>query len=68
VGAPLLAGFVVKVPGDARLLEDALRSPAPHRAPVYGVVPHPAGLGLPEEDSLGFRNGSYHDGAPRSAA
>ncbi len=24
-------------------------------------MPHLAGLGLPEEDSLGFRNGSYHD-------
>lgn len=59
----LLAGFVVnKFRGDARLLEDALSYTLRRTGkPVVGVVPYLKGLGLPEEDSLGFRNGSYHD-------
>ncbi len=63
----LLAGFVVnKFRGDARLLEDALSYTRRRTGrPVYGVVPYLKGLGLPEEDSLGFRDGSYHD--PRAA-
>jgi len=59
----LLAGFVVnKFRGDARLLEDALAFTLRRTGkPIYGVVPYLKALGLPEEDSLGFRNGSYHD-------
>lgn len=59
----LLAGFVVnKFRGDERLLDDALSYTLRRTGkPVYGVVPYLKGLGLPEEDSLGFRNGSYHD-------
>ncbi len=59
----LLAGFVVnKFRGDARLLEDALTYTLRRTGkPVVGVVPYLKALGLPEEDSLGFRNGSYHD-------
>ncbi len=59
----LLAGFIVnKFRGDARLLADALTFTLRRTGrPVYGVVPYLTGLGLPEEDSLGFRNGSYHD-------
>jgi len=59
----LLAGFVVnKFRGDARLLEDALSYTRRRTGkPVFGVVPYLKNLGLPEEDSLGFRNGSYDD-------
>jgi len=59
----LLAGFVVnKFRGDARLLEDALTYTLRRTGkPIFGVVPYLKRLGLPEEDSLGFRNGSYHD-------
>ena len=59
----LLAGFVVnKFRGDARLLEDALTFTLRRTGkPVLGVVPYLRGLGLPEEDSLGFRNGAYDD-------
>jgi adenosylcobyric acid synthase len=33
--------------------------------PVYGVVPHIERLGLPEEDSVGFKSGGYDLGPPQ---
>jgi adenosylcobyric acid synthase len=62
----LVAGFVInKFRGEVRLLDEALRY-MKHRTglPVYGVVPHIDRLGLPEEDSVGFKSGGYDAGPP----
>ncbi len=57
----LLAGFVVnRFRGQKSLLDDALSyTLAKTGKPVLGVVDYLANLGLPEEDSVGFKNGLF---------
>lgn len=65
-----VAGFVVnRFRGKASLLGDALDYTLRHTGkPVLGVVPYLKDLGLPEEDSVGFKEGLYDDSAPGGAA
>lgn len=60
----LLAGFVVnKFRGNEELLEDAYAYMlAKTGKPVVGTVPHIPELGLPEEDSVGFKLGHFDRG------
>jgi len=57
----LLAGFVVnRFRGQKSLLDDALRYMTEKTGrPVLGVVDYLADLGLPEEDSVSFKNGFF---------
>ncbi len=57
----LLAGFVVnRFRGQKSLLDDALSYMANKTGkPVLGVVDYLANLGLPEEDSVSFKNGLF---------
>ncbi len=57
----LIAGFVVnRFRGSAALLDDAHEFVARRTGrPVFGVVPEIPHLGLPEEDSVGFRDGRF---------
>jgi cobyric acid synthase CobQ len=54
----LVAGFVVnRFRGEESLLTDAFRYLKLHTGlPTYGVVPYIANLGLPEEDSVTFKD------------
>lgn len=54
----LVAGFVVnRFRGKRDLLNDALTYMLRHTGrPVFGVVPYLAGINLPEEDSVTFKN------------
>lgn len=57
----LLAGFIInRFRGDASLLDPAIQFTR-HCTdrPVWGVVPHIPDLGLPEEDSVSFKNGLF---------
>ncbi|MBU1567521.1 MAG: cobyric acid synthase [Proteobacteria bacterium] len=58
----LVAGFLVnKFRGQASLLESAHSYVSLHtRKPVIGVVPYLHNLGLPEEDSVSFKKGSFN--------
>jgi cobyric acid synthase CobQ/L-threonine-O-3-phosphate decarboxylase len=58
-----IAGFVVnRFRGQASLLKDALDYTLRHTGrPVLGVVPYLRDLGLPEEDSVGFKAGLFDD-------
>jgi adenosylcobyric acid synthase len=58
-----VAGFVVnRFRGQADLLKGALNYTLHHTGrPVLGVVPYLKDLGLPEEDSVGFKNGLFDD-------
>jgi cobyric acid synthase CobQ/L-threonine-O-3-phosphate decarboxylase len=58
-----IAGFVVnRFRGQASLLKDALDYTLQHTGrPVFGVVPYLKDLGLPEEDSVGFKSGLFDD-------
>jgi adenosylcobyric acid synthase len=58
----LVAGFLVnKFRGQASLLDSAHEYVELHtNRKVFGVVPHIAGLGLPEEDSVSFKKGSFN--------
>lgn len=58
-----VAGFVVnRFRGQADLLKDALDYTLRHTGrPVLGVVPYLKDLGLPEEDSVGFKEGLFDD-------
>ena len=60
----LLAGFVVnKFRGNEALLDDAYDYMlAKTGKPVVGTVPHIPDLGLPEEDSVGFKLGHFDRG------
>ena len=63
----LVAGFLVnKFRGQASLLASAHSYVQSHTGkPVIGVIPYLHNLGLPEEDSVSFKNGSFnrqHDG------
>jgi adenosylcobyric acid synthase len=59
----LVAGFVVnRFRGNKDLLGDAMDYMLRHTGrPVLGVVPHFQNLGLPEEDSVSFKGGSFDD-------
>ncbi len=61
-----VAGFVVnRFRGQADLLRDALDYTLRHTGrPVLGVVPYLRDLGLPEEDSVGFKDGLFNDVRP----
>ncbi len=58
----LVAGFVVnKFRGQASLLTSAHDYVRLHTGkPVIGVIPHIPNLGLPEEDSVSFKKGSFN--------
>jgi cobyric acid synthase CobQ/L-threonine-O-3-phosphate decarboxylase len=58
-----IAGFVVnRFRGQSSLLQDALDYTLRHTGrPVLGVVPYLKDLGLPEEDSVGFKSGLFDD-------
>ena len=58
-----VAGFVVnRFRGQADLLKDALDYTLQHTGrPVLGVIPYLKDLGLPEEDSVGFKDGLFDD-------
>ncbi len=62
----LLAGYVInRFRGDAGLLGPALDFMQERTGrPVFGVVPYLADLGLPQEDSVGFKNGLFQRGRP----
>ena len=66
----LVAGFVInKFRGKQELLDDALTFTRRHTGrPVLGVVPYLSGLGLPEEDSVGFKSGAFDAPSPRDDA
>jgi cobyric acid synthase CobQ len=57
----LLAGFVInRFRGDESLLKEALDFTLTATGlPVWGVVPNIPDLGLPEEDSVGFKDGRF---------
>lgn len=59
----LVAGFVVnRFRGDQGLLGDAIDYTRRHTGrPVLGVVPYLHDHGLPEEDSVSFKSGSFDD-------
>jgi cobyric acid synthase CobQ len=59
----MVAGFVVnRFRGDKRLLADAEAYTLRHTGrPVTGVVPYFHDLGLPEEDSVSFKNRAFDD-------
>jgi adenosylcobyric acid synthase len=61
-----VAGFVVnKFRGRQSLLGDAADYVLRHTGkPVLGVVPYLRDLGLPEEDSVGFKEGAFDDRMP----
>ncbi|HVO66276.1 MAG TPA: cobyric acid synthase [Syntrophales bacterium] len=55
----LVAGFVInRFRGDKSLLDDAVNYVERYTSrPTFGVVPYLHDLGLPEEDSVSFKNG-----------
>ncbi len=59
-------GFIVnRFRGDASLLADADRYVLSRTGvPVLGVVPYLIDLGLPEEDSVGFKSGKWGNSVP----
>jgi len=61
-----LAGYLInRFRGDASLLEPALEFMEKRTGrPVYGVVPYIHPLGLPEEDSVSFKNGLFRKSRP----
>jgi len=62
----LIAGFVInRFRGDEDLLGPAIDYTGYHTGrPIFGIVPFLRDLGLPEEDSVGFKSGAF-DSAPR---
>ncbi len=55
----LVAGFVInRFRGDATLLDEALVKTTAHSGkPFFGVIPYLTKLGLPEEDSVDYKDG-----------
>ncbi len=66
----LVAGFVInRFRGDKGLLHDAIEYTRRHTGrPVLGVVPYLHHHGLPEEDSVSFKEGLFDDPAGRGEA
>ncbi len=62
----LVAGFIVnRFRGREALLADAFEYTMNHTGrPVFGVIPYLKNLGLPEEDSVGFKKGLFEKKAP----
>ncbi len=62
----LVAGFIVnRFRGDATLLGDAFERTREHTGkPVLGTVPYLTNLGLPEEDSVTFKERASNTAAP----
>ena len=62
----LLAGFVInKFRGQESLLDYAIEFTRRRTGcPIMGVVPFLRDLGLPEEDSVGFKSGVFDDTSP----
>ncbi|MBI2191552.1 MAG: cobyric acid synthase [Planctomycetes bacterium] len=62
----LVAGFIVnRFRGQPQLLKDALEYTRLHTGrPVLGVVPYLQDLGLPEEDSVSFKEGAFDASSP----
>ncbi|MGA2401512.1 MAG: cobyric acid synthase [Syntrophobacteraceae bacterium] len=62
----LLAGFVInKFRGEESLLDSAIEFTQRRTGrPIMGVVPFLRDLGLPEEDSVGFKSGVFDDTSP----
>ncbi len=56
-----VSGFVInRFRGDKTLLGDALDLTSAHTGkPFYGIVPYLADMGLPEEDSVDFKEGLF---------
>jgi adenosylcobyric acid synthase len=56
----LIAGFVInRFRGEKALLDDAIAAIRRHtERPTFGVVPYVPDLGLPEEDSVSFKDGA----------
>ncbi len=63
----LLAGFVInRFRGNEALLDPAIQYTRNRTGlPFYGLVPYLHDLGLPEEDSVGFKNGAFDAPPPR---
>ena len=59
-----VAGFIInRFRGDASLLGNAIDYTYRHTGkPVLGTIPYLKGLGLPEEDSVSFKEGGIHQG------
>jgi len=59
-----VAGFIInRFRGDASLLGSAMDYTQNHTGrPVLGTIPYINGLGLPEEDSVSFKDGGIHHG------
>ncbi len=57
----LVSGFVInRFRGDANLLGNALDLTSTHTGkPFFGIVPYLQNLGLPEEDSVDFKDGIF---------
>jgi adenosylcobyric acid synthase len=66
----LLAGFVInKFRGKEDLLKSAMEFTERYTGcPTLGVVPYLRDLGLPEEDSVGFKSGAFDDANPSGKA
>jgi adenosylcobyric acid synthase len=62
----LIAGFVInRFRGNQDLLGPAIDYTGYHTGrPIFGIVPFLRDLGLPEEDSVGFKSGAF-DSSPR---
>jgi len=62
----LVAGFVInRFRGDESLLDDAISYVERHTGkPTFGIVPYLSDLGLPEEDSVSFKNGPTERARP----
>jgi cobyric acid synthase CobQ len=62
----LVAGFVInKFRGQESLLRSAIEFTRDRTGrPVMGLVPYLRNLGLPEEDSVGFKSGVFDDTSP----
>ena len=65
----LLAGFVInRFRGEASLLDPAIQFTRQCTdRPVWGVVPHIPDLGLPEEDSVSFKDGLFDSQGSKEA-
>jgi cobyric acid synthase CobQ len=64
----LVAGFIVnRFRGREALLADAFAYTLNHTGrPIFGVIPFLKDLGLPEEDSVGFKKGLFEKQAPEA--
>lgn len=62
----LIAGFVInRFRGQEALLQGAIDYTARYTGfPTFGVIPHLQDLGLPEEDSVTFKNGRFEGPRP----